>query len=52
MKKSLRKIRNKKKKVVSLPATTYPNSDLLFCGFRIIKEKHNRLWRWDNLEDV
>jgi hypothetical protein len=47
-----KKIRKKGKKVVYLPATTYPTNETTFCGFRIIKANHNRLWRWDTLEDV
>jgi hypothetical protein len=47
-----KKIRKKKKKVVSLPATTYPTHETIWCGFRINKVNHNRLWRWDTLEDV
>lgn len=52
MKKSRRKIRRLKRKVVSLPLITYPTHEIQMCGFRINKEKHNRLWRWDTLEEV
>jgi hypothetical protein len=51
MKKRSKKIRNRDKKVVSLPATIH-STETYICGFRINKEKHNRLWRWDTLEDV
>lgn len=52
MKKKSEKVRKTKKKVVSLLPTTYPTHEIRVCGFRINKEKHNQLWRWDNLENV
>ncbi len=47
-----KKTRKNKKKVVSLPATTYPKYVPTFCGFRLIKANHNQLWTWDTLESV
>lgn len=52
MKKKSEKVRKTKKKVVSLPATTYPIHEIRMFGFRINKENYNRLWRWDTLEEV
>ena len=44
-----KKTRKKSKKVVALQAAVvYPT----FCGFKLIKENYNRLWRWDTLHDV
>lgn len=51
MGKKSKKTRKKQKTVVSLLPTTVLN-EVTICGFRINKEKHNRLWRWDTLEDV
>lgn len=52
MKKKSEKVRKTRKKVVSLPAITYPTHEIRVCGFRIKKENYNRNWRWDTLEDV
>lgn len=44
-----KKTRKKPKKVVALhTAIVYPT----FCGFKLIKENYNRLWRWDTLAEV
>lgn len=51
MKKKLKKSRKKPKKVVYLQSVS-PKYEPIFCGARLIKANHNRLWRWDNLEDV
>lgn len=42
-----KKKRKKQKKAVNLPVT-YPT----FCGFKIIQNNHNQLWKWDTLENV
>jgi len=51
MKKTSKKIRKKAKKVVSLQSIV-TNKYETFCGFRLVAANHNRLWRWDTLEDV
>lgn len=46
-----KKIRKQKKKVVYLPATTFPTTPM-WCGFPLNLQNFNRLWKWDSLEDV
>lgn len=50
MKKSSRKIRKQKKKVVYLQSSS--KHEPTFCGARLVVANHNRLWRWDSLEEV
>ena len=51
MKKKLKKIRKKSKKVVSLQSVSQRN-EITWCGARLVTTNHNRLWRWDSLEEV
>ena len=47
-KKNSFKNRNKLKKLVPLFTKITPT----FCGFPLITQNYNRLWRWDTLQEI
>lgn len=51
MKKRWKKIRKKPKNIVSLQSVGSRN-EATWCGARLVKANHNRLWRWDSLEEI
>lgn len=44
--------KRRKKKETVIPIIQIVHGEGLFCGFPLIKKNINRLFRWDNLEDV